>query len=93
MQEYIDIHINVWPEIIKVIKQSGIKDEVIYYYKNFSIVFWESDDLDGAVKFQNATKIFEEWNQTIRPWFNVPFVSLTKIFDVNQQLAGVLTQD
>ena len=93
MEQYIDIHVNVWPEIVRVIKESGVRDEQIYFYKNFSIVFWDCDDLEAAVKFQDATEIFEKWNTTIRPWLKGPFVTLKKIFDINEQLAGFLRQD
>ncbi len=92
LEAYIDIHKNAWPELLKTIKDAGAKEEVIYNYKNLSIVFFECDDLDELYKKLGGSEVVKKWDDTVGPWFKSAFIYPEKIFDLNQQLDGKLEQ-
>ncbi len=96
--QYCDIHKNPWPEILDAIKDAGVKDMLIWNYKNLSIVYYECDDINRVYEELGKLEITKKWNATVTPWFkespaldgsgNVQ--TCEKIFDLNQQLKGKL---
>ena len=90
IKEYIDLHKNAWPEMVKAIKRAGVAEEIIYNYKNLSIVFFECDDIDSVYRRLADEQIVQKWDALVNPWFESEFVFLEKIFDLNQQLNGEL---
>jgi len=65
IDEYIDIHKkgNVWPEVIKNITDSGVKKMKIYVLDEYSIVYAEAEDIDGALKKMGDREIQHKWNE------------------------------
>jgi L-rhamnose mutarotase len=100
VEEYCDIHRKAWPELLRAIKDAGAEELLIWNYKNFSIVYYECDDLDAVYEKLGGTEIAKKWNTTVGPWFaESPTLdgsdsvgTLEKIFDLNQQLEGGLEQ-
>jgi len=100
LEEYIDIHKNAWPEVLQAIKDSGAENLIIYNYKNFSILFYECEDIDDFYETYGKTEIAGKWNAVVHKWFEESPVldgsgtvdTLEKIFDLKQQLAGKLEQ-
>ena len=95
-QKYIDDHKNPWPELLKVIKESGIEEEVLFFHKNQTIVFFrcrEDAPLDKCIEWQSQQDVIKKWNIEMAPMFSTEFVYPEKIFDLNQQLDGELKQD
>ena len=96
LQEYIDIHINVWPEMLEAIHEAGYTNEAIWIYKNQSIIYLEcphdkeNDDLNALLR---STDVCKKWDETVGPWFAGDFVMCPKVFDLTQQLAGELRED
>ncbi len=91
--DYVDIHQNAWPEMLEAIKRAGAKEELLYIYKNLSIVFFECENLNALFLKLGKEAIVDKWNTTVTPWFKNDPVTLEKIFDLNQQLQGRLEQD
>ena len=98
VDDYCDIHRNAWPELLGAMKENGVKELLVWNYKNLSIVYYECDDIDKFYQKLNKLKIKEKWNATVKPWFKsgLPttedgkFITCEKIFDLNQQLKGKL---
>ncbi|MCL5073200.1 MAG: L-rhamnose mutarotase [Actinobacteria bacterium] len=98
VNDYVNIHKNAWAELLKAEKVCGIKEELIWIYKNLSILFIECDDIDQVFKAIEANEIERKWDIKVRPWFKNSQVldaskkieALEKIFDLNQQLNGDL---
>ncbi len=92
VEDYVDIHQNAWPEMLEAIKNAGAKEELLYIYKNLSIVFFECENLGDLFEKLGKEPIVDKWNATVTPWFKNEPVTLEKIFDLNQQLQGKLEQ-
>jgi L-rhamnose mutarotase len=98
--EYCDIHRNAWPELLDAIKENGAKELLLWNYKNFSIVYYECEDIDALYEKLNKLEVTKKWNAVMGPLFkeSLPvdnegkFITCEKIFDLNQQLAGKLEQ-
>ena len=96
LQEYIDIHLEAWPEMLEAIRDAGYTNEAIWIYKNQSIIYIEcpddkdNDELNAILR---STDVCKKWDITVGPWFATDFVSCPKVFDLNQQLAGELRED
>ena len=100
MGQYCDIHRNPWPEILEAIKGEGAEELLIWVYKNFSIVYYETEDLDGLYKRLANYDVMKKWNVTVGPWIaesppldgSGKMNTCEKIFDLNQQIEGKLGQ-
>jgi L-rhamnose mutarotase len=98
VSDYIRIHREAWPEILKAIQESGAENLIVYNYKNLSILFYECEDIDQFYKVYSSKEITKKWNDTVFPWFKESPVldgtanvaTLEKIMDVKQQLNGKL---
>ena len=91
IEEYIKIHKEPWREMLEAIRESGIKDEIIYFHKNQSIIFMECEDFEASNLKLRATDVCKKWDDKLVPWFEEDGVYFPeKIFDLNQQLIGEL---
>ena len=96
LQEYIDIHIKAWPEMLEAIREAGYTNEYIWIYKNQSIIYLEipddkdNNDLNAILR---STEVCKKWDLTVGPWFASDFTACPKVFDLNQQLTGELRED
>ncbi|TID15283.1 rhamnose mutarotase [Venturia nashicola] len=63
--EYIKIHANVWPGVLKRIADSNIHDYSIFYDKQTSILFatfkYTGDDFDGDMKKSAEDEKTQKW--------------------------------
>lgn len=100
MEDYVDLHKNPWPETLNGLKDAGAKELLIYRYKNFSILFYECEDINEVYCKWGANETSQKWNGRLSKAYKVsPSIdgsddveTLEKIFDLNQQLAGKLEQ-
>jgi L-rhamnose mutarotase len=98
MNDYVSIHKNPWEETLQGLKDAGAQELLIYRYKNFSILFWECEDINEVYRKWGATVTCSRWNERLKNAYKVsPSIdgsadveTLEKIFDLNQQLAGKL---
>ncbi|MBN1298401.1 MAG: L-rhamnose mutarotase [Actinobacteria bacterium] len=98
LKEYIDIHKNPWPELLESIKSEGANELLIWNYKNLSIVYYETEDIDAIYKRLASHEVQKKWNLKVGPWIKVSppldgsgkVNTCEKIFDLNQQIAGKL---
>ena len=92
-KEYIEIHKNPWREMLEAIRQAGFTNEVIWYFEDQSIIYLECEDQVACNAALRATEICKKWDITVCPWFAADPVLPEKIFDLNQQLEGILLPD
>jgi L-rhamnose mutarotase len=102
LEEYIkkhkEIHKGEFNELLNVIKKSGVRNEVIFIYKNLAIIYFEAENLKDSYKFQENFDVVKKWNKLMQPMFasNYDFgesdtlKSIEKIFDLNEQIEGKL---
>ena len=64
IQEYEKIHKEVWPEIIKSIKDSGIQNMEIYRYQNRLFMIMEVND-DFSFETKNEA---DKQNEKVQQW-------------------------
>ena len=95
-EEYVDIHIHPWREMLEAIREAGYTREAIFFYKNQSIIYLECPDgttheeCDARLR---ATDVCKKWDVKLCPWFAAPPVQCEKIFDLEQQLGDGLLPD
>ena len=69
--EYIAIHQNPWPEMLEAIRAAGFINELIWYFEDQSIIYFECEDGDyeAANERLRATEVCKKWDLTVGPWF------------------------
>jgi L-rhamnose mutarotase len=94
--EYIGIHKAPWREMLEAIREVGYVNEIIWYYKDQSIISLECPD-DATHEERNArlraTDVCKKWDITVGPWLASDPVMAPKIFDLTQQLGEGLRDD
>jgi L-rhamnose mutarotase len=93
-----EIHKGPYRELLNVIKDSGVKEEAVFIYRNLAIIFYEAEDLDRCYEKQAGAGVAKQWNTLMAPMFTSSYefnVSeklpvLEKVFDLNEQLEGRL---
>ena len=100
MADYVALHNDPWKDTLRLLKEAGAEELIIYRYGNFSILFWEAEDLNEVYRKWGATETCKKWNARLAKAYKVsPSIdgssdveTLEKIFDLNQQLNGKLEQ-
>ena len=77
IKQYEDLHKEVWPEIIKSIKESGIEDMEIYRYENRLFMIMETRD---DFSFEEKARL-DLQNPKVQEWENL-------MWNFQQPLAG-----
>jgi len=103
LDEYIKkhkhLHQSEHKELLNVIKKSGVKNEVIFMYKNLAIIYFEAEDLSKSYDLQSKFEVTGRWNKVMAPMFASDYgfgkdpeklEGLEKIFDLQEQLNGEL---
>ena len=87
--EYIAIHQNPWPEMLEAIRDAGFINELIWYFEDQSIIYFECEDGDyeAANERLRATEVCKKWDLTVGAWFAGEGVMPGKIFELNRDLA------
>jgi L-rhamnose mutarotase len=95
-QEYLEAHRKVWPEVLTLIKDSGVQREIIWIKDETLYVYIMAEDFDKALGRQGETKLFQKWVEKMQPLLSEMqdyseegrIVKLEKVFDLEEQLAG-----
>ncbi len=98
VKDYVEYHKNVWPELLQAMKESGLENMVIYNYLNYSIVFFECEDIDKFYEKYGSFEVTQKWNALMAPMFKEAptldgsgsVATVEKIMDYEQQLSGTL---
>lgn len=65
IDEYVEAHRNVWPEMLAAIRDAGIRNYTIYRHGNEVFGYFESDDLETAAAYMEAQEINARWQDTM----------------------------
>jgi|GEM_PF-490233 len=100
-EKHKNLHLGKHKELLKVIKNSGIKDEKVFIHENMVVIYFEAEDLDKSYQIQGESDVVAKWNEIMKPLFDntydfneneSPFPMLEKVFDLNEQLNGKLSK-
>ncbi|MCL4418361.1 MAG: L-rhamnose mutarotase [Actinobacteria bacterium] len=94
-EEYTRAHKDAWPDLLKVIKDSGIDRELIWLFGDYICIYMMTDDFDGAMSRLSKTDVFKKWSEYMGTLLaemqdysqgggNV--ITLEKVFDLEEQL-------
>lgn len=89
-----EIHKGEYKDLLRVIKESGVEEEVIFIYKNFVIIYFEADDIDKSYALQRKYEVTQKWDNMMKDFFDSEYEfadsahlpTLEKVFDLNEQL-------
>jgi L-rhamnose mutarotase len=89
-EEYKQIHLNPWPELITAIQEFGIHNYSIWAFgtRLFSYFEFDGDDLDAAMAALTRTDVKRKWDAEVTVWVepkaadgaDVQFMELERVF-------------
>lgn len=71
IDEYVAAHANVWPEVLAMLKEAGVRNYSIYLFGDRAFGYYECDDAEAAITFQAAADINQRWTDAMRKLFDV----------------------
>ncbi|HVC76447.1 MAG TPA: L-rhamnose mutarotase [Candidatus Micrarchaeaceae archaeon] len=71
INEYLDAHAKVWPELLSMLKEAGIRNYSIYLFGDRAFGYYECDDARSAIAFQDASEINKKWSVVMKDLFDL----------------------
>jgi L-rhamnose mutarotase len=65
IEEYVDAHANVWPEMLRALRDAGIRNYSIFRDGNQVFGYFESDDLEAAAAYLNSQEVNSRWQDAM----------------------------
>jgi L-rhamnose mutarotase len=65
IDEYVEAHRNVWPEMLAALREAGIRNYTIFRDGNEVFGYFESDDLEAAAAYMEAQEVNARWQDTM----------------------------
>jgi L-rhamnose mutarotase len=65
IDEYVEAHRNVWPEMLAALRDAGIRNYTIFRNGNEVFGYFESDDLSAAASYMEAHEVNARWQDTM----------------------------
>jgi L-rhamnose mutarotase len=65
IDEYVEAHRNVWPEMLQALREAGIRNYTIFRSGNDMFGYFESDDLERAGAFMAAQEVNGRWQDAM----------------------------
>ena len=65
IDEYVEAHRNVWPELLAALRAAGIRNYTIFRNGNDMFGYFESDDLEAAAAYMEAQGVNARWQDTM----------------------------
>jgi L-rhamnose mutarotase len=62
LEEYVRMHIDPWPEVLKEHSRAGIRNYSIFQNGNQFFYCFECDDVKKAFDYIDASKACQDWN-------------------------------
>jgi L-rhamnose mutarotase len=93
-EEYIRAHKEVWPDLLKLIHESGVQRELIWIQDDTLYIYIMVEDFDKAISYQSKSKVFQDWLKEMSSFLaemqdysdEGGVVRLEKVFDLEEQL-------
>lgn len=67
IDEYVEAHANVWPEMLQALRDAGIRNYSIFRSGTDVFGYFESDDLERAAAHMEAQAVNARWQDTMEP--------------------------
>ncbi len=69
VEEYIDYHENVWPEVLKTITECNIRNYSIFYHDGYLFAYFEyiGDDFEEDMRKMVDDPVTQEWWDEVKP--------------------------
>ena len=61
IDEYVDEHAQVWPELLEALRAAGIRNYSIFRAGNDVFGYFESDDLEAAARYLDVQEVSARW--------------------------------
>ena len=61
IEEYVEAHRAVWPEMLDALRAAGIRNYSIFRAGNEVFGYFESDDLEAAGRYMTAQEVNTRW--------------------------------
>lgn len=89
--EYVKRHNEIWPEMIKVLKEAGIRNYTIWENNNELFGYYECEKgIEFATKVQSESEVVARWNEYMKDVLIMKMDSETgaqpkmqKVFELN----------
>jgi L-rhamnose mutarotase len=65
MDEYVNMHENIWPEMKEVLKAAGRSNYSIWHICNMVFGYYEVENYDMGRKIIMESDVFAKWNKEI----------------------------
>jgi L-rhamnose mutarotase len=65
VDEYVEAHRNVWPELLEALRGAGIRNYTIYRAGNRMFGYFEADDLANASAFLAEQEVSSRWQDAM----------------------------
>jgi L-rhamnose mutarotase len=65
IDEYVEAHRRVWPELLAALRAAGIRNYTIFRHGNEVFGYFESSDLEGAAAYMEAQEVNARWQDTM----------------------------
>jgi L-rhamnose mutarotase len=65
IDEYIEAHRHVWPELLAALRAAGIRNYTIYRHGNQMFGYFEADDLAAAGAYMAAQDVHARWQDAM----------------------------
>ncbi|MGZ4333893.1 MAG: L-rhamnose mutarotase [Gaiellaceae bacterium] len=65
VDEYLDAHRNVWPELLAALRRAGIRNYTIFRNSNEMFGYFEADDLAAAAAHMEAQEVNARWQDAM----------------------------
>ena len=62
LDEYVEMHLNAWPDVLKAHSDAGIRNYSIFQNGNSFFYCFECDDVDAAFAFIDKNEACNRWN-------------------------------
>ena len=94
-QEYIEAHRRAWPELLRMLRDSGVQRELIWMRGDTLYVYVMAPSFAEAIDYQGGTEVFQRWLEKMQPLLaemqdyseGGKVLTLEKVFDLEEQLA------
>ena len=66
LDEYVDRHAHLWPEMKAVLKKAGIRNYTIWNVGNELFGYYECDSVQTAAQVQACSAVVDRWNEYMK---------------------------
>ncbi|MCL4386528.1 MAG: L-rhamnose mutarotase [Cyanobacteria bacterium] len=66
IKDYIELHNNTWPGLVKALRESGFIEEYIFILDNLVIVVMKCENFKNSSSKLSSMEIFKKWTAKVR---------------------------